>query len=102
MLLPDASVLIAGSNPNIDVNTSTVFPTTYTAKILYPPPYFSASVRPHPTGLPSTLTYGGSYFNITVPSSSYSGAANAAASNTTVVLTRGGFTTHAMNMGRRN
>ena len=100
MLLPDASVLIAGSNPNIDVNTSTIFPTTYTAEIFYPP-YFSASVRPKPTGIPSTLTYGGSYFNITVPSTSYTGSANAAASNTTVVLTRGGFTTHAMNMGQR-
>ena len=33
MLLPDASVLIAGSNPNIDVN---VTPTTYTAEIFYP------------------------------------------------------------------
>ena len=32
-LLPDASVLIAGSNPNIDVN---VTPTTYTAEIFYP------------------------------------------------------------------
>ncbi|KAH0826387.1 putative copper radical oxidase [Lanmaoa asiatica] len=100
MLLPDASVLIAGSNPNVDVNLTTVFPTTYTAEIFYPP-YFSASVRPKPTGIPSTLTYGGSSFNITVPSSSYTGSANAAASNTTVILTRGGFTTHAMNMGQR-
>ena len=100
MLLPDASVLIAGSNPNIDVNLSTIYPTTYTAEIFYPP-YFSASVRPNPTGMPSSLSYGGSYFNITVPSSSYTGSANAAASNTTVVLIRGGFTTHAMNMGQR-
>lgn len=100
MLLPDASVLIAGSNPNIDVNLSTVFPTTYTAEIFYPP-YFSAPVRPQPTGMPSTIGYGGPFFNITVPSSSYNGSANAAASNTTVVLSRGGFTTHAMNMGQR-
>lgn len=100
MLLPDASVLIAGSNPNIDVNLTTIYPTTYTAEIFYPP-YFSASVRPQPAGMPSTLTYGGSYFNIAVPSNSYTGSANAAASNTTVVLIRGGFTTHAMNMGQR-
>ena len=100
ILLPDASVLIAGSNPNIDVNTTTIYPTTYTAEIFYPP-YFSATVRPKPTGIPSNLTYGGSYFNVTIPSSSYTGSANAAASNTTVVLTRGGFTTHAMNMGQR-
>ncbi|KAG6333443.1 hypothetical protein ID866_5645 [Astraeus odoratus] len=101
MLLPDASVMIAGSNPNIDVNLSTIYPTTYTVEIFYPP-YFSASVRPQPTGIPKQLSYGGDYFNITVPASSYSGSANAAAANTTVVLSRGGFTTHAMNMGQRH
>ncbi|KIK26153.1 glyoxal oxidase [Pisolithus microcarpus 441] len=101
MLLPDASVMIAGSNPNIDVNTSTIYPTTYTVEVFYPP-YFSASVRPQPTGVPTQLSYGGAYFNLTVPATSYSGSANAAASNTTVVLSRGGFTTHAMNMGQRH
>ena len=100
LLLPDASVLIAGSNPNIDVNTSTYFPTTYTAERFYPP-YFSASTRPIPQNVPTTLSYGGSYFNVTVPSSSYSGPANDAASNTSVWLMRPGFTTHAMNMGQR-
>lgn len=100
ILLPDASVLIAGSNPNVDVNTSTVFPTTYTAERFYPP-YFSASTRPVPTGVPTNISYGGPYFNITVPSSSYTGSANDAAGNTTVMLMRPGFTTHAMNMGQR-
>ncbi|TCD71993.1 hypothetical protein EIP91_000125 [Steccherinum ochraceum] len=85
ILLPDASVLIAGSNPNVDVNMTTFFPTTYKAEIFYPP-YFSAPVRPVPTGIPATLSYGGSPFDITVPASSYSGDANDAASNTTVVL----------------
>ncbi|KAL4080006.1 glyoxal oxidase [Scleroderma yunnanense] len=101
MLLPDASVLIAGSNPNIDVNLTTIYSTTYTAEIFYPP-YFSASTRPNPSGIPNQLSYGGAYFNITVPASSYGGSANAAAANTTVVLSRGGFTTHAMNMGQRH
>ncbi|KAG6810339.1 hypothetical protein H0H92_012345 [Tricholoma furcatifolium] len=100
ILLPDASVLVAGSNPNVDVNTSTIYPTQYTAEIFYPS-YFSASTRPAPTGMPQTISYGGSYFNITIPSTSYTGSANAAAGNTTVVLLRGGFTTHAMNMGQR-
>ncbi|KLO09513.1 glyoxal oxidase [Schizopora paradoxa] len=99
ILLPDASVLIAGSNPNVDVNTSTVFPTTYTAEKFYPP-YF-ASTRPVPQGVPTNISYGGPYFNVTVPASSYSGNANDAASNTTVMLMRPGFTTHAMNMGQR-
>ncbi|KAI0635459.1 DUF1929-domain-containing protein [Trametes polyzona] len=100
ILLPDASVLIAGSNPNVDVNTSTVFPTTYQAEVFYPH-YFSASNRPTFTGAPETLSYGGDPFDLTVPASAYSGAANDAADNTSVVLIRGGWTTHAMNMGQR-
>jgi Domain of unknown function (DUF1929) len=100
ILLPDATVLIAGSNPNIDVNLTTIFPTTYQAEIFYPP-YFSASKRPAPIGMPTTLTYGGSIFNITIPANSYSGPANTAAASATCVIHRGGFTTHAMNMGQR-
>lgn len=45
ILLPDASVLIAGSNPNVDVNTTAFFPTQYQAEIFYPP-YFAAATRP--------------------------------------------------------
>jgi len=100
LLLPDATVLIAGSNPNVDVNTSTIFPTQYQAEIFYPP-YFSATTRPVPSGIPSTLTYGGAAFDITIPASSYSGSSDAAAANTTVALLRPGWTTHAMNMGQR-
>ncbi|KAG6915316.1 hypothetical protein DXG01_012177, partial [Tephrocybe rancida] len=100
ILLPDASVLVAGSNPNVDVNTSTIFPTEYRAEIFYPP-YFSATTRPAPTGMPKTISYGGDFFDLTLPSASYTGSANAAAGNTSVVLVRGGFTTHAMNMGQR-
>ncbi|TFK24023.1 copper radical oxidase variant A [Coprinopsis marcescibilis] len=100
MLLPDGSVLVGGSNPNVDVNLTTIFPTTYDAEIFFPP-YFSASVRPAPRGVPKRLSYGGQFFNITVPASSYSGAANDAAEKTIVSVVRGGFTTHAMNMGQR-
>ncbi|KAH8823555.1 copper radical oxidase variant A [Flagelloscypha sp. PMI_526] len=100
ILLPDASVLIAGSNPNVDVNLTTFFPTTYKAEIWYPP-YFSASTRPQPSGIPSTLSYGGNGFDVTIPASSYSGSSNTAAANTTAVLVRPGWTTHAMNMGQR-
>lgn len=101
ILLPDASVMIAGSNPNVDYNISTIFPTTYKAEIFYPP-YFSAATRPVPTGVPSTLTYGGNYFDITVPPSSYSGSANAAADGTKIMVIRPGWTTHGMNMGQRS
>jgi hypothetical protein len=92
--------MIAGSNPNADVNTTTIYPTTYTAEYFYPP-YFSAKTRPAPQNVPTTLSYGGKPFDITVPSSSYTGDADTAAGNTTVWVIRPGFTTHAMNMGQR-
>ncbi|EIW74075.1 glyoxal oxidase [Coniophora puteana RWD-64-598 SS2] len=103
ILLPDGSVLLAGSNPNLDVQTNVVYPTQYTADIFYPP-YFSASVRPSVSGVPQTLSYGGQGFDLTVAKGSYEGGpgANAAAANTTVVLARPGFSTHAMNMGQRH
>lgn len=100
LLLPSGAVIVAGSNPNVDVNTTTVFPTTYQAEIFYPP-YFSAPTRPVPSGVPKTISYGGDAFDITIPASSYSGSANDAAENTTVSIIRPGFTTHAMNMGQR-
>ena len=100
MLLADGSVLVAGSNPNFDVNLTTIFPTTYQAEIFYPP-YFSVPMRPVISGVPRTISYGGQPFKISIMAGSYSGSPNDAAANTTVVLQRGGFTTHAMNMGQR-
>lgn len=101
LLLPDASVLVAGSNPNVDVNTTTVFPTQYKAERFYPPYWANITSRPVPSGLPTTLTYGGDSFDIKLGPESYAGDANAAAKATKVVLIRPGFTTHAMNMGQR-
>lgn len=100
LLLPDASVIIAGSNPNVDVNLTTIFPTTYQAEIFYPP-YFSATTRPEPSGIPPNLTYGGNPFDITIPASSYSGSANDAADSAIIAVVRPGWTTHAMNMNQR-
>lgn len=100
MLLTDGSVLVAGSNPNFDVNLTSTFPTTYQAEIFYPP-YFSAPIRPVISGVPNTISYGGQPFNISISADSYSGSSNGAAANTTVLLQRGGFTTHGMNMGQR-
>ncbi|KAJ7343332.1 DUF1929-domain-containing protein [Mycena albidolilacea] len=100
LLLPDATVLIAGSNPNVDVNLTRPFKTEYRAEVFYPP-YFAASTRPVPSGIPSKLTYGGNAFDITIPASSYSGKSDDAADNTTVALLRPGWTTHGMNMGQR-
>lgn len=100
VLLPDGSVLVAGSNPNADVVLEAVYPTEYRADIFYPS-YFSAETRPDPQNVPSKLSYGGDFFEITIPASSYKGAANDAAESATVVLIRSGFSTHAMQMGQR-
>lgn len=100
LLLPDASVIIAGSNPNVDVNLTTVYPTTYAAEIFYPP-YFNAPVRPKPQGVPKTLSYGGDPFDITIAADQFSGSANDAAKGAIVAIVRPGFTTHALNMGQR-
>ena len=100
ILLPDGSVLIAGSNPNAAYNNTNIYPTEYRAERFYPL-YFGAS-RPKPSGIPSTLTYGGTPFDVTLDKSSYTGDSNAAAANTTVMLIRPGWTTHGMNMGQRS
>ena len=100
ILLPDGSVMAAGSNPNPNVNLTAFFPTEYRADIFYPS-YFSAKSRPNPQNLPKALSYGGPYFDILIPADSYSGSGNDAADATIVTIVRSGFTTHAMNMGQR-
>jgi len=104
LVLPDASVFVAGSNPNGDVNASVTYnlpyPAEYRAEVWYPP--YWGKPKPVPTGIPTTsLTYGGDYFNLTLANGSYTGAPNVAASKTKVVLLRSGFNTHAMSMGQR-
>lgn len=92
ILLPDASVMIAGSNPNVDYNGSAVFSTEFRAEKFYP--WYFGETRPQPSGVPKKLSYGGDPFDITFGPESYSGKANDAAANSTVVVIRGGFTTH--------
>ncbi|KAK4698401.1 hypothetical protein P7C70_g7874, partial [Phenoliferia sp. Uapishka_3] len=101
-LLPDGSVFIAGSNPNPDViteanNASYPYKTEYRAERFYPS-YYDAG-RPVPSGVPSTITYGGKGFNITLPASSINGTENLASAF--VGIYRGGFSTHAINFGMR-
>ncbi|KAG8732014.1 hypothetical protein FRC11_001068 [Ceratobasidium sp. 423] len=97
----NGSVLVAGSNPNVDVNLTTAFPTTYTAERFYPPYFANISTRPVPEGLPETLSYGGAAFQVYLPLGSFVGDPNEAAGSARVVLVRPGFSTHAMNMGQR-
>ena len=100
-LLPDGSVFIAGSNPNADViddanNATYVYKTEYRAEIFYPDYY--DQTRPTFTGLPSSISYGGDYFNLTIPEA---GMLGKQPSQVVVSLMRTGFSTHSMNMGMR-
>ena len=70
--------------------------TEYRTEIFYPS-YFD-SARPVPAGIPTTITYGGAAFNLTLPASSLNGTD---LRSVTVALIRTGFSTHGMNMGMR-
>ena len=50
--------------------------------------------------MPSTLGYGGAYFNVSLPASTFSSSGDFA--KTKFVVSRTGFSTHAMNMGMRH
>ncbi|PWN47282.1 Glyoxaloxidase 2 [Violaceomyces palustris] len=91
-LLPDSSILVAGSNPNPDYTTGEKWSTEYRVERWYPEYYDEP--RPSRKGLPSSLSYGGKGFTLTFDSAS-------AASKAKVVVIRTGFSTHGMNMGQR-
>ncbi|KAG9126913.1 hypothetical protein FRC07_001419 [Ceratobasidium sp. 392] len=97
-LLPDGSVFVSGSNPNADYigpDAGYKYPTEYRVERFYPD-YYNKH-RPEPTGMPSTLTYGGNYFNVSMTAEDVGDKAEAIK----VVVIRPGFSTHAMNMGQR-
>ncbi|KAI0266780.1 glyoxal oxidase N-terminus-domain-containing protein [Gloeopeniophorella convolvens] len=98
-LLPDGSVLVAGSNPNSDFNISGVqYPTEYRVEKFYPA-YFDKR-RPLPSGIPPTVGYGGSFFNLSLSTDDlFNNTENIKRAK--VVVMRMGFSTHTMNMGQR-
>lgn len=91
--LPDGSIMISGSNPNADYQTRQ-WGTKYSVERWYPSWY--NEVRPGNDALPSTLSYGGSYFNVTLNSTDLTTVQSAKVS-----VLRTGFSTHAINMGQR-
>ncbi|KDQ12600.1 hypothetical protein BOTBODRAFT_176282 [Botryobasidium botryosum FD-172 SS1] len=99
-LLPDGSIFVTGSNPNPDytVGPNVAYPTEYRVERFYPSYY--SKTRPNPQGILDQLSYGGSYFNVTLALDDLAGDYNNVKS-TTVVVIRPGFSTHAMNMGMR-
>lgn len=112
ILVPDGSVLIAGSNPHMDVSylppndqldtKYEAFNTTYTLEQWYPSYYFEE--RPKPMGMPDVIKYGGNPFNISVDAKymNPNKNANAMANNTKIMVIRPGFSTHAVNFGQRS
>ncbi len=93
LLLPDGAVMIAGSNPHVDVNQTMPdgtspqgYNTEYRVEKWYPDYY--AQTRPQPQGLPDVITYGGNPFEVTVDGGYMGGAANAKANATKFMLIR--------------
>ncbi|KAF8300519.1 DUF1929-domain-containing protein [Clavulina sp. PMI_390] len=99
LLLPDGSVFVAGSNPHADYTINTTYPTEYRWELFFPWYYFER--RPEPAGLLSQLSYGGSYFDVTLSSDDMSGDAATNAPQTKAVITRTGFSTYGLNIGQR-
>ncbi|THU96596.1 hypothetical protein K435DRAFT_839024 [Dendrothele bispora CBS 962.96] len=89
-LTPNASILLAGSNPNTDVETH-VFPTEYRLEWLSPP--YMQHIRPTFTGLPSTFDYNSQItLDVDIPEGG---------ENVSAVIMDFGFATHGVHMNQR-
>jgi hypothetical protein len=92
------SVLVSGSNPHPDYSPNKKYPTEYRVERFYPLYYNKR--RPEPSGVPTQISYGGSYFELHLSSDDLFG--NIGNVNTVkVVLMKTGFSTHAINFGMR-
>lgn len=103
-LLPDGTVFVSGSNPNADYVDKTSNPTytyftQYQVEIFYPD--YADHDKPNPSGMPSNITYGGDYFDVTFTLTDlFNNTLNI--NKTKAVIERTGFSTHTMNMGMRH
>ncbi|KAI9603281.1 hypothetical protein H4Q26_002599 [Puccinia striiformis f. sp. tritici PST-130] len=101
ILLPDGSIQSSGSNPNADYvppgTPGYPYYTEYKVERFYPDYYNKP--RPKPTGLPTTISYGGNSFDLKLSKDDLNGSD--ALEQTKVVIIRPGFSTHAINMGQR-
>lgn len=98
-LLPDGSVFIAGSNPHPDFTDTAIYPTEYRVEIFYPLYYNKR--RPEPSGLPTSLSYGGNYFDVKLSKDDLGGDAATNVKTVTIAVMKTGFSTHALNFGMR-
>ncbi|KAF5372603.1 hypothetical protein D9758_005222 [Tetrapyrgos nigripes] len=89
-LTPNGTILLAGSNPNLDVETH-LYPTEYRLEWLSPP--YMGKPRPTYTGLPKTFDYNAKItFEVDLPTG---------AENVSVVIMDFGFATHGVHMDQR-
>ncbi|KAK0648097.1 glyoxal oxidase N-terminus-domain-containing protein [Cercophora newfieldiana] len=99
ILLNDGSIFVSGSNPNADVvPLEDRYGTEYRVERFYPP-YFSASRRPQPKGLPDKLSYGGEPFTIELSKEDIGDEKNI--KSILVTYVRPGYSTHAINFSQR-
>lgn len=92
-LLPDGSVLLAGSSPHQDVSDLQPFPTEYRLEVVYPSYYDQP--RPNNAHLPRQYLYGGAPFTIKFDTEDD-------AQNAFVRIIRTGWSTHGVQMGQRS
>ncbi|KAJ3337502.1 hypothetical protein HDU93_000995 [Gonapodya sp. JEL0774] len=60
-LMPDATVLVTGSNPHLDPNYTSPYPTEYRNEILTPPYLLTGKTRPTFTGAPAAVNPGDAF-----------------------------------------
>ena len=99
-LLPDGSVFISGSNPHPDYSPTKRYATEYAVEIFYP--FYYNKRRPEPAGIPTTISYGGTSFDLYLSKDDLNSDATNTVKKIKVVLVRTGFSTHAINFGMRN
>ncbi|KAF5372467.1 hypothetical protein D9758_005214 [Tetrapyrgos nigripes] len=89
-LTPNGTILLAGSNPNLDVETH-LYPTEYRLEWLSPP--YMEKPRPTYSGLPRTFDYKAKItLDVDLPTG---------AQNVSVVIMDFGFATHGVHMQQR-
>ncbi|KAI9637230.1 glyoxal oxidase N-terminus-domain-containing protein [Dioszegia hungarica] len=93
ILLPDSSILISGSNPNKDFTTEQWRTRTDVERWF---PWYYNNPRPQFASAPSTISYGGQGFDVSLGTTDM-----AAVSTAKVVIIRPGFNTHAIGFGQR-
>ncbi|KAJ7199434.1 glyoxal oxidase N-terminus-domain-containing protein [Mycena pura] len=90
-LTPNGSILLAGSNPNVDITIGTEYHTEYRLEF-YSPAYMSKP-RPSYNGLPATVNYNSEFtLSVQLPPD---------ATDVTVALMDLGFSTHGAHVDQR-